>query len=237
MLGKAFRELRRRRQQIRRSSCAAAHSIGQIRRGVESTYSAGQRWQLAAEVTSMKFYKYWAKANNEALSSGTPWKIQRYGASNTSAADAQAKAQELARQTADGVRSGDFPGGYLYSDRPVREEIVESFGEESNPYAVITRNAYGSLVLNTAQVLFADIDDPPEEEGNANPLKPLLGMIGSFLGAPELTGEILGEEESGDVPTRVAEFVEKSPGLGLSISKAIRSTSSSVRCRSVFVQG
>ena len=174
----------------------------------------------------MKFYKYWAKASDEALSSGQPWKIERYGASNSSMADAQARARELARNTADIVRGGELPGGYLYSDRPVREEIIESFGEESHPYAVITRNAYGCLVLNTAQVLFADVDDPQDETDGANPLKPWLGMIGSFLGAPELAGEILGEEDSGDVPTRVAEFVEKSPGLGLRLYR----TAAGYRC-------
>jgi hypothetical protein len=36
---------------------------------------------------------------------------------------------------------------------PIREEVVSRF-----PHAVITRNRYGSLCLNTPNVLFADVD-------------------------------------------------------------------------------
>lgn len=174
----------------------------------------------------MKFYKYWAKATEEVSSVGSRWKAERFGASNESVADAKANAHKLAQQTAETLRRGDILGGYLYSDRPVREEIIEDFGDESDPYAVITRNAYGSLVLNTARIMFVDIDDPEAEPAESNPLKPLLGLFGSFLGAPELATEILGEDEVDDIPTRVAEYVEETPGLGLRLYR----TAAGFRC-------
>lgn len=163
----------------------------------------------------MKFYKYWAKATEEVSSIGSQWKAERYGTSNLSAEEAKKDAHQRAQQAAEAMRRGEFPKGYLYSDRPVREEIIEDFGKEETPYALITRNAYGSLVLNTARVLFADIDDPEPEQTPSNPLKPLLGIFGGLLGAPELADEILGEDSEVDIPTRVRDFVGESPGLGL----------------------
>lgn len=163
----------------------------------------------------MKFYKYWSKATEEVASVGQRWKAKRYGASNVSLADAKANAHRLAQQTAQSLRSGDVLDRYLYSDRPVREEIVEEFGDDSHPYAVITRNAYGSLVLNTSRVMFADIDDPEPKPTDSNPLKPLLGLLGGMFGAAGLAEEILGEEPPVDIPARIAGFVEESPGLGL----------------------
>lgn len=60
------------------------------------------------------------------------------------------------------VKRGDrFPDHYAYASRPLREEVVETFGDR----AVITRNRHGALVLNTARMLFLDIDFKPEGIG------------------------------------------------------------------------
>ncbi len=177
----------------------------------------------------MKFYKYWAKATEEVASVGQRWKAERFGASNENLADAKANAHKLAQQTAEALRRGEFPGfpgGYLYSDRPVREEIVEEFGDDADPYALISRNAYGSLVLNTARILFADIDEPDDDASDSNPLKPLMGLLGGLLGSPEIAGEMLGEDEEEDIPTRVSQFVAESPGLGLRLYR----TAAGYRC-------
>jgi hypothetical protein len=61
------------------------------------------------------------------------------------------------------IRRGDpFPRGYEYGSRPVREEILQRFDAESveEPLAVVTRNRYGALVLNTTRLLFLDVDLP-----------------------------------------------------------------------------
>ncbi|MBN1865992.1 hypothetical protein JW916_01750 [Candidatus Sumerlaeota bacterium] len=49
---------------------------------------------------------------------------------------------------------------YDYGDRPIREEIVREIRSGDEQVALVTRNRYGALVLNTAQVLFADVDFP-----------------------------------------------------------------------------
>src|SRR5215472_12903310 len=60
------------------------------------------------------------------------------------------------------IRRGDpFPGVYAYGSRPLREEILQTFDRETeDPRAILTRNRYGALVLNTARLLFLDIDAP-----------------------------------------------------------------------------
>jgi hypothetical protein len=66
------------------------------------------------------------------------------------------------------IRRGDpFPDVYAYGNRPLREEILQTFdGEaEDQPKAVLTRNRYGARVLNTARLLFLDIDLAPPSFG------------------------------------------------------------------------
>jgi len=43
---------------------------------------------------------------------------------------------------------------YSYGSRPLREEIVQTVGD-----AVVSRNLYGALVLNSPRAMFIDIDD------------------------------------------------------------------------------
>ena len=109
----------------------------------------------------MKFFRYWAAAT--AKPDGLDHPVHCFGGSNTSLEEARQNAEAVARRTASAIVSGSPPVGYGYLDRPLREEVVEVVppGEEP-PAAVITRNGYGALVLNTARVLFADIDyEPP----------------------------------------------------------------------------
>ena len=55
------------------------------------------------------------------------------------------------------------PVGNDYYGVPFREEVVERFEEGGQTVAVISRNRYGALVLNTPNVLFADVDKPTEK--------------------------------------------------------------------------
>lgn len=59
-------------------------------------------------------------------------------------------------------RGEPFPEKYGYEDRPLREEILETFKNRASgePYAIVTRNSQGSRVLNAANLLFLDIDLP-----------------------------------------------------------------------------
>ena len=81
--------------------------------------------------------------------------------SSNSVAEAQSLADEAARQLADRFARGDFPpkhGGY-YPNRPFREPVLQEIKNDAGETAaVITRNSYGCLVLNTARVMFVDVD-------------------------------------------------------------------------------
>ena len=54
---------------------------------------------------------------------------------------------------------------YDYGDAPVPEPIVHDFRAEGAA-AVVTRNSYGSLVLNTDELLFADVDSENPRAGS-----------------------------------------------------------------------
>lgn len=80
------------------------------------------------------------------------------------------------------IKAGDIPrsthGGY-YPNRPFREQVLQEFKSDAGETsAVITRNLYGCKVLNTARVMFVDIDLPePKKSG---------GFFKKLLGRPEI---------------------------------------------------
>jgi hypothetical protein len=117
----------------------------------------------------MNFPPFWAKAGHGEFSC---WRW-----SHRSLAEAQSLAADAARQLA-----ARFAGSrhelsrYAYADRPLREPVLREFkdgnGEAS---AVITRNSYGCLVLNTARVMFVDVDLPEAQRVPGGFLKKLFG--------------------------------------------------------------
>ena len=94
--------------------------------------------------------------------------ITRFGWSDISKADAKRHAKqrvdEAFKKLADGheVERRELRVSYNGSEGvPIREEIVQFHGD-----AIVTRNLYGSLCLNTPNVLFADIDFDLIREAN-----------------------------------------------------------------------
>lgn len=108
----------------------------------------------------MKFFRYWATGTADVNTDDMPWSVRCHGGSNVSVEDAVQKAAEIAERAAAGLRTGTTPDFYAYADRPLREEVLEEFTNASDVFAVVTRNSYGSMILNCAQALFADIDYP-----------------------------------------------------------------------------
>jgi hypothetical protein len=112
--------------------------------------------------------RFWARADGTATDpEGKALALRLWGWSQESAADALAVGRRRLAETIARL-GGAGPGAYLYGSRqPLREEILRYLGEEGRGYAVITRNRYGALVLNTAQVPFVDVDvvAPPPLEG------------------------------------------------------------------------
>lgn len=110
----------------------------------------------------MNFARYWSSIEIRVPARfGTPGAVRVWGASNSDEAAAESAARARA------VKALAFFAGqaddYEYASDVIREELVEEFRDDAGePLAVITRNRYGALVLNTERVLFGDIDLPNE---------------------------------------------------------------------------
>lgn len=129
----------------------------------------------------MKFARYWKKASAVAQwPDDEPVKVSSFGWSDRSEGEAGRMAEERLRRVVQRIETEEeWPEhGYGYSERPPREEIVEEFaGEGGAAAAVVTRNSYGSLILNTSDLVFIDVDIPYEYVGGG-----LLGAIRSLFG-------------------------------------------------------
>jgi hypothetical protein len=111
----------------------------------------------------MHIPKAWAKATGEALAQDK----QKFSLAVWGWGDDPANAREEASRRLERligrIRRGEpFPAGYEYAMRPPREEILETFPgtPDAEPAAIVTRNRYGARVLNTARLLFLDVDVP-----------------------------------------------------------------------------
>ena len=122
----------------------------------------------------MNFPQFWAR--------GSSGDFFAWRWSSQSSAEAQTLADQAAQQLAERFRAGDRPqshGGY-YPNRPFREQVLQEIKDSAGQTAaVVTRNSYGCLVLNTARVMFVDIDLPePKSTG---------GFLKKLFGKPDLT--------------------------------------------------
>lgn len=103
--------------------------------------------------------RHWAKLEKRVEAAGRPWLLSVWGWSERTLAEAQQLAGDRLALVLQKLARGAELDRYGYGERPMREEIVEAL-----PDAVITRNRYGALVLNTARAMFVDIDLPPERK-------------------------------------------------------------------------
>jgi hypothetical protein len=111
--------------------------------------------------TFMNIPRYWFRATGQVPTpSGRPYDVVAWGWSSEGRDGAERKARERMAAFAQRVQQGmEIPRGYAYGDRPLREEIVQEIqGRDGEMAAVVTRNSYGCLVLNTADAMFVDID-------------------------------------------------------------------------------
>jgi hypothetical protein len=110
----------------------------------------------------MKFPRYWARGTVEVSDEqGRQHSFVCWGWSDESLAAAEAKGKGRAAGVAQQILQGERPDRYLYGDRPVREEVLETFSDQQGQlHAAVTRNSYGCHVLNTANVMFVDVDLP-----------------------------------------------------------------------------
>lgn len=110
----------------------------------------------------MNFARFWSSVEIRVPSRfGKPGAVRVWGASNTGLAAAEQAARSRAERAL-AFFSGRL-SDYQYNADTIREEVVEEFADaDGKLLAVITRNRYGALVLNTERVLFGDIDLPSE---------------------------------------------------------------------------
>lgn len=128
---------------------------------------------------------YWAEARLQQRTHRRQITVRRFGWSDVGPAEAQAHADARVREAFDRIVAGErLPRlerkvGYGGAQGlPIREEIVDRHGD-----AVITRNSYGALCLNTPDVLFADVDfDEPANDGLSRTAVAVVAAIALALG-------------------------------------------------------
>jgi hypothetical protein len=110
----------------------------------------------------MHIPSHWTRGSaNVRLPDGREIPLTVWGWADDEAAASRNAAERLGR-VQDRCRSGESLDSYPYGVRPLREEILQTFHGDgtSEPVAIVTRNGYGTQVLNTASLLFLDIDQP-----------------------------------------------------------------------------
>ncbi len=164
----------------------------------------------------MKIPRYWAKdANASDLrmrnpATGEPLRdpFSCWGWSDISVEEAEEKARQRTKVIAEMIRSGKRPDSYLYGDRPMREEIIDEWqSDDSTTYAAITLNAYGCQVLNTASIMFVDVDFTA-----VSALESLKYRITRLFGSKEPSPA---ERQESDALAKVDGMVQTNPGLGI----------------------
>ncbi len=120
----------------------------------------------------MKIARYWTRAEQTV----GDVRVTARGWSDSSIEAARQKAREIAQRVAERVNRGEEKGAtYLYGDRPLPEPMLRQLSR-----AVVTRNAYGSLVLNTDRLMFVDIDRKPAQKTSSSGG----GFFSSLFGKP-----------------------------------------------------
>jgi hypothetical protein len=150
----------------------------------------------------MHFPKYWTTARDKDL---VAW-----GWSDHNLAEAQGRATERLVRIKDWLARGrktPLQQRYGYGDdRPLCEEVLREFrAPEGTLRAAITRNRYGCLVLNTADLMFVDVDAPEAKESGW-----LAGLFG--LRKPDHTGDPYAFMNT--LMARINDWVGRWPGWG-----------------------
>ncbi|MGJ9505308.1 hypothetical protein [Actinotignum sp. GS-2025c] len=119
----------------------------------------------------MKIYPFWARESAPVSTTSGPATVAQWGWSANSEEEAHKVARaRLHRLVARIAELGQFPRerqarAEYYPGTPLREEILSVLSTANGtPTCAITRNRYGAEVLNTSDILIADVDVPELEE-------------------------------------------------------------------------
>jgi hypothetical protein len=107
----------------------------------------------------MNIPRFWAKAEKSITIGSQDYHLVAWKGSDLSREDAQRLADATLAERIARKERGEKLGSYPKDGVPLREEVIQEIQDRGNArIAVITRNAAGCLVLNTANVMFIDID-------------------------------------------------------------------------------
>ena len=163
-------------------------------------------------IVSMKIPAYWSKATAEDTDrNGSPQAFTCWRSSDQSPEHARESALAAAKRILQNLLAGKRPDHrYGYGDAPLREEVVERFTDDDGAlYAAVTRNGYGSLVLNASQAMFIDLDFP------ATPPGELIG--GFFARLFGKSGPSPEQKKEDAVRSRLERFLGEHPGWGFRV--------------------
>jgi len=105
----------------------------------------------------MNVPRFWARSTADVRNKdGRSLELAAWGWSSNDRSEAEAKARERLARLRSRVEHGlELSHGYAYAERPLREEIVEELrAPRGEVVGVVTRNGYGSLVLNADRAMF-----------------------------------------------------------------------------------
>jgi hypothetical protein len=155
----------------------------------------------------MKIPAFWAKAT--ANDADRAVSISCWRSSDQSEEEARQSALTAAANALQRIFAAKSKR-YPYGDMPLREEVIERFtGPQDELAAAVTRNAYGSLVLNAANVMFVDIDFPPVSAGEQ-----IKYFFARLFNRSTQSPEVRQEK---DTLRRLQEFVGKYPHWGFRV--------------------
>lgn len=167
---------------------------------------------------------FWTRVRDEARSpDGRSVVVSAWGWSNESDDDAARRARDTVARMAARVRRGEpFPERYAYGGHPMREERLRELpGRDGRTAVVLTRNAYGAVVLNADDALFVDVDDPPPRPAPRQGgllvrlLRALLG--GHAEGSPSSAASPSGGSAADDAMVARVRAVAGSRGLAMRV--------------------
>lgn len=143
---------------------------------------------------------HWAKAEHRFDPDGEH-RVTAWRWSDSSSEEAAVAARARVGELVAAIVAGRRPDRGEYADRPMREERLASHPEVGrDPWAIVTRNAQGSEVLNTARVPFFDLDFAH---------LPGAGVVASLK---RLFGGKRSESEEERAVAHVERWVRKEPG-------------------------
>jgi len=159
----------------------------------------------------MKIPTHWSKATVEdADRDGRKRTISCWRSSDRSAEEAHESALAAAKRLLQRLAGGNRPEHYGYGSGPLREEVIERFtGEQGELYAAVTRNACGTLVLNTSRAMFVDVDFPPTGSGET-----LKHFFARLFNRSSQSPDAKREQ---DAKSRLERFVGDFPGWGFRV--------------------